>query len=114
MKLLCSCSLALGCCFADGQTNDTSALFSPPPLQLRQIPSPDNAMQSAFAPPPFELQAAVPTESNGELFFAGKDNHSQEPPFDQFELDSLSSTASRQIYARLDNEGFFDRRLARS
>jgi hypothetical protein len=115
MKLLCSCSLALGCCFAHGQIDDASALFSPSPLQLRQIPSLETTTPSAFTPPAFELQAAAaPNTSPADLFFAGKEGNPAEPQLDQFELDSFSSTESRRIYARLDNEGFFERPLARS
>jgi hypothetical protein len=114
MKSLCTCSLALCCCFARAETNTIGTSFSPPPLQLRQLSSEGVAPESAFRPQPFELQADSTPAQGQELFFAGKENKSEEPQLDQFELDSFSSTESRRIYARLDNEGFFERPLARS
>ena len=114
MKSLCTCSLALCCCFARAETNTIGTLFSPPPLQLRQLASEGAPPESAFRPQPFELQADSTPAQGQELFFAGKENNPAEPQLDLFELDSFSSTESRRIYARLDNEGFFERPPARS
>jgi hypothetical protein len=104
MKQVWSWSVMLCCACGYSQTN--ASLFSCRPLQLRELASEVSTSQLPFASAALQLADPRPDPDPQFLSFNHKTIVHAQP---DVELDAFTGRTERQLYARLEQDGYFTR-----